>query len=111
MLFSSIEFIFVFLPLALAFYFITPKRGRNLILLIFSLIFYGWGEPLYLFLMLLTIAADYIFGLLIEQKPEKAKLWLWSAVISNLAVLAFFKYLSPTLDFFGISFIKLALPV
>lgn len=111
MLFSSIEFIFVFLPLAIIFYFITPKKGRNLTLLIFSLIFYGWGEPVYLFLMLATIAADYFFGLLIEKNRKRAKLWLTSAVISNLAILAFFKYLSPTLDFFGISFIRLALPV
>lgn len=111
MLFSSIEFIFVFLPLSLAFYFLMPKKGRNLSLFVFSLVFYGWGEPIYLFLMIFTIAADYVLGLLIERRPKRAKLWLLSAVISNLAILAFFKYLSPTLDFFGIPFISLALPV
>ena len=111
MLFSSIEFIFVFLPASLAFYFITPRKQKNLTLFIFSLIFYGWGEPRFLFLMLATITADFLFGILIDKKRSQAKLWLTLAVVSNLAVLAFFKYLSPTLNFLNIPFIDLALPV
>ena len=111
MLFSSIEFIFVFLPLSLIFYFLTPRKYRNLTLFAVSLVFYGWGEPIYLFLMLFTITSDYLLGLLIEKKPKSAKLWLFVTVISNLSILAFFKYLSPTLDFLGIPFISLALPV
>ena len=111
MLFSSIEFIFFFLPLSLIFYFAAPQKARNVILLVFSLVFYGWGEPKYLLLMLATIALDYLFGLLIERNRGRAKLWLWGAVVSNLGSLAVFKYLSPTLGFFGLDFVSLALPV
>ena len=111
MLFSSIEFIFIFLPAALGFYFLTPRRYKNLTLLIFSLVFYGWGEPLYLFLMVFTILLDYFLGLLIDKKRQKAKLWLWIAVASNLGILAVFKYLAPLLDAFDIGFFALALPV
>ncbi len=111
MLFSSIEFIFVFLPLSLIAYFCAPKKLKNFVLLLFSLFFYGWGEPKYLILMTATIVADWGFGLLIEAYPKKSKLWLWAAIVSNLGALAVFKYLSPTLAFFGIETIRLALPI
>ena len=97
MLFSSIEFIFVFLPLSLTAYFLAPQKLKNAVLLLFSLIFYAWGEPKYILLMVATIIADWGFGLLIERYPKRAKLWLVMAVASNLAVLGAFKYLSPTL--------------
>ena len=67
MLFSSNEFLFLFLPLSLLLYFITPIRARNLVLFIVSLIFYGWGEPLYVFLMVFTIISNYIVGHLRER--------------------------------------------
>lgn len=98
MVFSSSEFMFAFFPLTLLFYYAVPKRYirmRNLVLLAFSLIFYGWGEPKYVLLMVLTILADYAFGYLIERCGEnrkKAKRWLVAAVIVNLAILGFFKY-------------------
>lgn len=66
MVFSSEIFLFIFLPITLLFYLIF-KRGRNIILLIASLIFYAWGEPVYIILMLISIAVNYLFGLLIEN--------------------------------------------
>ena len=111
MLFSSIEFLFVFLPFSLALYFLTPRKQKNLTLLVLSLVFYGWGEPVYLLLMSATIALDWFLGLLIEKRRTKAKLWLSAAVVSNLLILGVFKYLSPSLNFFGIAFFELALPV
>ena len=68
MLFSSLEFLFMFMLVTVPVYFICPLKWRNLVLLIFSLIFYGWGEPVYVFLMVFTIAVDYVMGWLIEKK-------------------------------------------
>ena len=95
MLFSSLEFIFCFLPLCLAVYFLIPKRYGNVVLLLFSLLFYGLGEPVYLFLMVFTVVADYIFGLLIQKyidsrKASRAILVL--AIAFNISILFFFKY-------------------
>ncbi len=95
MLFSSLEFLFLFLPLCLFFYFILPRAARNAVLLIFSLIFYSFGEPIYVILMIATILFDWLFGLLIDKYREnrkKAKSILILAVIFNLSLLAFFKY-------------------
>lgn len=96
MLFSSNEFLFLFLPLSLLLYFITPIRARNLVLFIVSLIFYGWGEPLYVFLMVFTIISNYVFGYLIERKAGKEKQRKHLLILSvalNLAALGFFKYI------------------
>lgn len=95
MLFSSLEFIFLFLPLSVAVYFLVPLRKRNLALLLLSLAFYGFGEPLYVFLMIFTIAADHLFGALVERHREnkkRAKTILTLAIIFNLGILAYFKY-------------------
>lgn len=92
MLFSSLEFLYLFLPLTLALYFAVPRRARNLVLLLTSLVFYGIGEPSYILLMIVTIAADYAFGLAIAHVPHRARLLLWSAVVFNLGLLGFFKY-------------------
>ena len=70
MVFSSILFIFAFLPIALGLYTIIPKQGKNLILLLVSLFFYAWGEPVYVFLMLFTIVFDFGMGILMEKKPH-----------------------------------------
>ena len=110
MLFSSIEFIFLFLPFSLALYFFTPKGWRNLTLLLTSLFFYGWGEPIYLFLMTATIAVDWSIGLGIRHHPKMAKFLLVLAVASNLAILAIFKYLSLMLSLFGIENVEIPLP-
>lgn len=95
MLFSSNVFLFAFLPVVLLLYYICPRRLRNPVLLLWSLVFYGWGEPVYLFLMIATILLNYGFGLWIHKKQaagEKAKLPLVLGVVANLVILGFFKY-------------------
>ena len=97
MVFSSLLFLFLFLPAVLLLYFLVPRRFRNLILLAVSLFFYAWGEPLYVFLMIGTILFDYIFGILIErflkkEKKRAAGITLVFAVIVNIGCLGFFKY-------------------
>lgn len=106
MVFSSILFLFRFLPLFLILYFMAPKRMRNLILFFGSLFFYAWGEPIYVVLMLFSTVSDYLHGRGIEncgQKQETAGedavKWkrrrtalLISSIVINLFVLCFFKY-------------------
>ncbi len=95
MVFSNPEFIFAYLPISLILYYISPKKWRNLTLLLVSLFFYGWGEPVYVLLMVATIAADYIFGFIIGKRRtegKSAKLALVLACIFNLGILFFFKY-------------------
>ena len=95
MVFSSLVFLFVFLPLTLVLYFIVPRNCRNFILLIVSLIFYAWGEPIYILLMLFSTVVDFIHGLLVEyyaDQPKKAKRVVLSSVFINLGLLMFFKY-------------------
>lgn len=97
MVFSSLVFLFVFLPITLLLYFLVPRRGRNLILLLVSLVFYAWGEPVYVLLMLFSTIVDYIHGLLVEkyrEQPKKAKRVVLSSVMINLGLLTFFKYSS-----------------
>ncbi len=96
MVFSSLLFIFAFLSVTLLLYFIVPKKFRMLVLFVVSLIFYGWGEPLYIFIMAISIVSAYLFGFLIakyrETNVKKAKLFLVLSLCVNLAFLAFFKY-------------------
>ena len=95
MLFSSITFLFLFLPLMLAVYYIAPFKMKNLLLLIGSLIFYAWGEPVYIILMMLSILLNYFCGMDIENKSEsdvRAKRTLVFAVTVNILLLVFFKY-------------------
>ncbi|MCI7813243.1 MAG: MBOAT family protein [Robinsoniella sp.] len=97
MIFSSIFFLYVFLPITLLLYFLTPRQGKNFILLIVSLIFYAWGEPVYIVLMLFSILFNYLTGIEIEAyheewEEEKAKFCFWFAVAVNLGLLGFFKY-------------------
>ena len=101
MLFSSIVFLFTFLPAVMILYYLLPVRFRNVILLLASLVFYAWGEPVYLFLMLLSILFNYFSGLDIARNlPDKraAKRSLVFNLIINLAVLGFFKYEGFVLD-------------
>ena len=101
MVFSSLEFIFVYLASVLFVYFIVPFKAKNAVLLFFSLIFYGWGEPAYVFLMMFTILVDYICGYIIgknlDKKPKAAKATLIVSIVINLGILGFFKYF----DFFA----------
>ncbi len=95
MVFSSLEFLFLYLPIALGVYYLLPIKFRNIWLLAISLVFYGWGEPIYLLLMVFTIIVDYIGGYLVDKYKDnrkKAKRVLILSVIINLAILGFFKY-------------------
>jgi len=95
MVFSSLPFLFFYLMAVLAVYKLAPLKVRNLILLLVSLFFYGWGEPVYIFIMLLSIAVDYTHGRLVERWRENdalARRVVASSVLCNLAILFFFKY-------------------
>lgn len=94
MVFSSITFLFRFLPIFMILYFVAPRRMKNIILFLGSLIFYAWGEPVYVLLMLFSTLSDYIHGRLIDKYRGKtaAKGLLISSIIINLGVLGFFKY-------------------
>ena len=96
MVFSSILFLFVYLPVVLAVYYIAPVRFRNVWLFIVNLVFYGWGEPVYILLMIFSITLNYAAGLLIakyrENDIKKAKAVLTVNTVVNLALLVFFKY-------------------
>ena len=119
MLFSSIPFLFYFLPAVLAVYFLVPSSWRNGVLLLFSLLFYAWGEPRYVILMVFTVLLFYICGLAIEKCscPTGKKGFLIASVVISVALLGVFKYA----DFFidavnsatgaGIPFLRLALPI
>lgn len=94
MVFSSVLFLFRFLPIFLICYFLVPQRMKNLILFLGSLFFYAWGEPVYVLLMLFSTVSDYIHGMLIDtfRGRKAAKVFLVSSVLINLLVLGFFKY-------------------
>ena len=119
MLFSSIPFLFYFLPAVLILYFLVPRKLKNAVLLVFSLVFYAWGEPKYIFLMIATIGLFFGCGLAIEKaktKPMK-KLWLTVSVVVSLGLLAVFKYADFILGSVNavagtdIPLLKLALPI
>ena len=119
MLFSSIPFLYYFLPAVLMVYFLVPWKLKKAVLLLSSLIFYGWGEPKLLWLMVFTIALFYLCGLAIgcSRNPGHKRFWLLVSVVISLALLGLFKYA----DFFigsvnavtglRIPLLKLALPV
>ena len=119
MLFSSIPFLYYFLPGVLIAYFLVPRKLKNLVLLLFSLVFYGWGEPKYVILMVASIAMFFGCGLAIGKASSQKwkKLWLTVSVVVSLALLGVFKYA----DFFigsfnaatglSIPLLRLALPV
>ncbi len=119
MLFSSIPFLFYFLPIVLLLYFIVPRSLKNVVFLVSSLFFYGWGEPKYVLLMVISILMGYIFGLLIEKNLDnkKAKFLVFLSVIFNLLILGYFKYVNFFIDSFNIvtklaiPFLKVSLPV
>ena len=95
MVFSSIPFLFFFLPICLILYYAVPYRWKNSVLLFFSLIFYAWGEPVYILLMFFATAVDYCNGRLMERFDRNEgmrRLFLVCSVTVNLSVLAFFKY-------------------
>ncbi|WP_313755732.1 MBOAT family O-acyltransferase [Tissierella sp.] len=122
MVFSSILFLFYFLPVVLTIYFISPKRYRNFILFLSSLLFYSWGEPKYIWIMLFSTVLDYTCGRLVycykdNKDVNKARLWLGVSIFTNLGLLGFFKYsdffISNINNIFGfnISLLNLTLPI
>ena len=119
MLFSGIPFLFYFLPCVLLLYFLAPKKLKNTVLLLTSLVFYGWGEPKFLILMIASILIGYVSGLLIEAFSQKRakKTVLFFNVAINLAFLGVFKYADFFVENFnavtGLSlpFLRLALPI
>ncbi|MFC3798988.1 MBOAT family O-acyltransferase [Cohnella sp. GCM10012308] len=101
MVFSSVGFLFFFLPLVLASYFIVPFKYKNAVLLLFSLIFYAWGEPQYILLMIVSILLNYGYGIWIETAGSRyggRKLVLASAIVVNLSLLGFYKYANFVVD-------------
>ena len=129
MVFSSLEFVFFFLPLSLLAYLIVPAALRNTVLLVSSLCFYAWGAQLFVFILLASIAANYCLGLLADsavnavgKRPsQQRQIAIWASVFSNLALLGYFKYanffvteLSPVLVKLGIDsphWVEIALPI
>ncbi|MBQ3181966.1 MAG: MBOAT family protein [Clostridia bacterium] len=119
MLFSSITFLYYFLPCVLIVYFLVPKQLKNVWLLLTSLFFYAWGEPKCVFLMLATILTNYIFGILIEKAQSKKlkKAYLTISVLATLSGLLYFKYANFFVENFaaitGIStpVLNIALPI
>ncbi|MGL4606301.1 MAG: MBOAT family O-acyltransferase [Eubacteriaceae bacterium] len=118
MVFSSILFIFTFLPITLGLYFISPKKIRNILLFLVSLVFYAWGEPVYVFLMLFTIVFDYSLSLLMSKKKGKERKIIFIIIlIANLGILFFFKYFGFFIESLnsifniGIPYASLPLPI
>ncbi len=120
MVFSSTIFLCVYLPLVLLGYYICPKKGRNLFLLIVSLVFYAWGEPKYVFLMIFSILVNYIFGRLMDKnrgRQKRMKLMLVLSVVIDIGLLSVFKYTDFVITninaIFGSSFdlLNIALPI
>ncbi len=119
MVFSSIVFLFTFLPIMLLAYYIAPKKIKNFVLLIGSLIFYAWGEPVYIFLMIFTTISNYILARIIAlmRKENKRKMYLIITIVLDLAILGFFKYWGLLIDTINgifstsISYTQLALPI
>ncbi len=119
MLFSSIPFLYYFLPITVILYLIAPKRLKNAVLALASLIFYAWGEPRYVVIMIAAVLASYLFGILTERDRDnwRSKLWLVLSLAVGFGMLCYFKYV----DFFITNFnlvtglsvptLKIALPI
>ncbi len=119
MLFSSIPFLYYFLPIVLIVYALSPKILKNPVLLLSSLVFYAWGEPKYVFLMIATVAVAYITGILIDKFRGRvlSKVFVGVSVLSSLAALGFFKYADFFVENFNrltglsVPLLKIALPI
>ncbi len=121
MVFSSLLFLFMYLPIVLLIYYAVPFKFRNLFLFLANLVFYGWGEPIYVTLMLFSTVLDYTCGHFIDKYRTKnkkvAKAWLLVSIVVNLSLLGFFKYagfLTDTLNalgFFNLPSISVPLPI
>ena len=106
MVFSSAAFLFAFLPLTLGGYYLLPGKARNVFLTLMSLLFYAWGEPKFVFIMILSIFMNYSFGLLVARREEEKyqKIIITLMVICNLSLFFVFKYLNFTIENLNILF-------
>ena len=117
MVFSSVTFLFLFLPVSLILYYIVPQKLKNFVLLLCSLVFYAWGEPIYVLLMIYSILLNYVSGLLMANHPKYKKQVLVFTIILNLFIIGFFKYYGFLMENFNaltglnIPIRKLALPI
>lgn len=120
MVFSSLTFLYLFLPVVLIFYYLVPKQARNFVLFVSGFMFYAWGEPVYIFLMTFTVLVDYTCGRVMTRFSgnQKARLAvLLASIIINLSILMVFKYNSFVVqnlnDLFGLTITdpKIALPI
>ncbi|MGV2805737.1 MBOAT family protein, partial [Clostridium perfringens] len=101
MVFSSLIFLFLFLPVTILIYYVSPMKFRNAVLLVVSLIFYAWGEPLYIFIMIFSTVFDYINGLLIDKYRHRkliARSIFIGSMVGSLGILGFFKYADFVVD-------------
>ena len=92
MIFSSITFLFYFLPITLGLYYLVPNKLKNIVLLLASLFFYAYGEPTYILIMLLSVLSTYIFGRLIDKFRKYSKLFLILSICFSVGLLIYFKY-------------------
>ncbi|MFJ5717836.1 MBOAT family O-acyltransferase [Neobacillus sp. NPDC093127] len=95
MVFSNLVFLYVFLPIVLLIYYFAQDKLKNIVLLLVSLVFYAWGEPKYVFLMIFSIVMNYFFGLVVQRFRGKSfahKTALWISILANLSLLGFYKY-------------------
>ena len=117
MVFSSITFLFYFLPIVLAVYYLVPNKWKNMVLLISSFVFYFYGEPIYVLLMIFSIICTYIFGLLIHHYKKYSKLFLILFLSISVGLLVYFKYINFIIENINlwlankIDFIHVALPI
>lgn len=111
MVFSSLEFIYLFLPIAVGGYFLCPRRLKNLWLFGVSLFFYAYGEPVYVFLMLFAALAGYLFGMAIERWQRRKGFFLWAAVAFSVGLLFFFKYLGLICKILSLPTFDVPLPI
>jgi alginate O-acetyltransferase complex protein AlgI len=122
MLFSSLVFLFYFLPAALVLYYLVPRSARNGMLLLISLVFYAWGGTGYALLLIASILLNFFFAKRIERTEQHAKRWLVAGIVANTALLFYFKYMNffaeslfPVFRFFGAGempqLARIALPV
>ena len=120
MLFSSIPFLYAFLPLVLILYFVSPKVLKNTVLLLSSLVFYAWGEPRYVVIMIASVTCGYVLGLLIEKFRDNKRLSKFFVILSaviSLGLLGYFKYANFFISNFAaitglsVTLLKITLPI
>ena len=117
MVFSSITFLFYFLPIVLGIYYIVPNKVKNIVLLLASMFFYFYGEPKYVLIMIISIICTYLFGILMDKYKKHSKLFLILSICLSAGILVYFKYINFIIENVNlwltnkIDFIYVALPI